>query len=109
MIHAATDNPHPHPYRFEIVPTHKDHVRVGDVIQEDGRHRTLCRRDFGRCQLMGLTIRGNSYRLGRDLVPVVRIFHAMPPSTAPKLQTCPARCTHGKGLACPVCWPKVAQ
>ena len=46
---------------------HISHVRAGDVVRHAGKDRTISAKDIKR-GFMGVTIWGDSYRLGRDLV-----------------------------------------
>jgi len=54
-----------------FVDKHIDLVRCGDlVLCEDGVVRTVCPRDIRRCSFMGVTLWGDSYRLGTRPVKV---------------------------------------
>lgn len=48
---------------------HIDSIRAGDCVEHDGRFMTVCRNDLKR-GFMGITLFGDSYRLGT--VPVVK-------------------------------------
>ncbi len=55
---------------YEIIPTHRDNIRPGDVILlETGLLHTLCKKDIQYNQFMGICILGDSYYLGQKLVP----------------------------------------
>lgn len=71
--------------------THKTAIRAGDVIEHDGRVVTLCARDIKRDSFMGVTIRGDSYMLGRK--PVIRLR----PYRTPQRSACPQCVIEGKG------------
>jgi hypothetical protein len=45
-------------------------IRPGDAVLFDGKMRTVCRKDLHRDDLMGVTLWGDSFRLGT--VPVLR-------------------------------------
>jgi hypothetical protein len=51
-------------------PTHINLVRAGDTVEVDGKLRTVCQNDLKK-GFMGLTLFGDSYRLGT--VPVLRV------------------------------------
>jgi hypothetical protein len=59
---------------------HVSDIKVGDCIEHQGRLMTVCRKDIKK-GFMGLTIFGNSYRLGRQLVVRATPIHAMPKLT----------------------------
>lgn len=58
-------------YIFTLVPTHISMIRVGDVVDHDGDHRTVCARNIKHCRLMGVSLFGDSYRAGTQ--PVMRV------------------------------------
>lgn len=47
-------------------------VAPGDTIIHDGHHRTVCKKDLGR-GFMGVTVFGDSYRLGS--IPITRVTY----------------------------------
>lgn len=51
-------------------PTHISLINLGDTIEVDGVLHTVGRNDL-KSGFMGLTLRGDSYRLGT--VPVLRV------------------------------------
>lgn len=54
------------------VMKHKDEVQVGDAIKRnDGEFHTVCAKDIKRCPLMGVTIFGDSFKLGYERVEVL--------------------------------------
>jgi hypothetical protein len=63
---------------------HVSDIKVGDCIEHQGRLMTVCRKDIKK-GFMGLTIFGDSYRLGRQLVVRATPIHVMPklPPKAP--------------------------
>lgn len=66
-------------YEYTTEHVHKSQIKPGDVIVcSDGRHRTLCKADFSRDDLLGITIRGDSYMAGYEPVERVKIKHAKP-------------------------------
>ncbi|WOK01516.1 hypothetical protein [Pseudomonas phage UF_RH7] len=60
-----------------IVQKHICDVRPGDVVRHAGADRTVGNADL-KSGFMGVTLFGDSYRLGRQLVDVVVIESAMP-------------------------------
>ena len=64
--------------KYEIVETHIADIRHGDIIVENGALVTLSRNYIKNDQLLGRTIRGNSYNGGRKPVMKAVIKRAMP-------------------------------
>lgn len=59
---------------YTIKYVHKDIIAVGDnIICPDGRDRTVCSKDIKRCNILGVTIFGDSYNAGHKLVPRLQI------------------------------------
>ncbi len=52
--------------KFEEV--HISKIRAGDAIVHQGKVRTVSNNDFGESAFMGVTIFGDSYRLGTTTV-----------------------------------------
>lgn len=46
-------------------------IRIGDTVIHEGKMKTVSLRNFGRDDLMGLTLFGDSFKLGRELVQKV--------------------------------------
>lgn len=46
-------------------------VRCGDTIMHQGKMKTVSRSNFGRDDLMGLTLFGDSFKLGREPIQKV--------------------------------------
>lgn len=59
---------------------HVSDIKIGDCIEHHGKFMTVCRNDIKK-GFMGITIFGDSYRLGR--LPVVK---ATPVHIMPRLQ-----------------------
>ena len=59
---------------------HVSDIKVGDCIEHQGRLMTVCSKDIKK-GFMGLTIFGDSYRLGRQLVVRATPIHVMPKLT----------------------------
>lgn len=76
-------NPRSGDVQYDLKPTHISLVRAGDVILRKGKLRTLSAKNIKRGG-MGITIFGDSYRLGTDPVMVAKIKHAKPKKTNPK-------------------------
>jgi len=51
---------------FKMV--HISQVKVGDIIERDGKETTVCRHNLKRSEFMGLTLFGDCYALGQRLV-----------------------------------------
>lgn len=49
---------------FHFVEVHKNNIVAGDVIFHNGHERTVCNSNLKSDSFMGLTIFGDSYRLG---------------------------------------------
>lgn len=65
-------------YMFYTRPVHIDTIRAGDVVDFEGRHRTVSAKDLKHCSFMGRSLFGDTYRLGRLPVQLVTIYHARP-------------------------------
>lgn len=58
---------------YKIREVHISEIRSGDTILHlDGKIRTVCQKDIKRDQFMGVTLFGDSYRLGT--IPVKRLI-----------------------------------
>ena len=64
--------------KYEIVETHITDIQHGDIIIENGALVTLSRNYIKNDQLLGRTIRGNSYNGGRKPVLKAVIKRAIP-------------------------------
>ncbi|MDO4695095.1 MAG: hypothetical protein Q4A62_10860 [Eikenella sp.] len=62
--------------QYEIQPTHIGDIKPGDTVMHHGEMRTVGRRNIKRCPLMGLSLFGDSYQLGRVPVEKVIIYRA---------------------------------
>lgn len=60
------------PQNVVITDVDKELIRVGDTIYHDGKLQTVSPGDIRRGGFMGLTIFGDSYRLGRQKVKRVQ-------------------------------------
>lgn len=62
--------------------TKKVHISLisqGDVVLcHDSKERTVCKKDIKRDNFMGITLFGDSYKLGRELVTKVLYTRALP-------------------------------
>ena len=58
-------------FSFKIVEVDKENIRHGDAIEHNGVIQTVSRSDIRRNNFTGLTIFGDSYRLGRQKVKKV--------------------------------------
>lgn len=56
---------------FKIIDTHINDIVVGDVIDHKGKHMTVGRNDIVVSSLMGTSIFGDTYTLGRKPVKKV--------------------------------------
>lgn len=50
---------------------HISQIRIGDTIMHNGHMRTVCKRVIKHSQGIGVTLFGDSYRLGTQLVTKV--------------------------------------
>jgi hypothetical protein len=64
--------------KFEIVKKHISRIRPGDTVRVGQDLKTVCGKDIKRCPFMGITLFGDSYKLGTKLVEVANIFHCKP-------------------------------
>lgn len=56
---------------------HVSDIKAGDCIEHQGKLMTVCRKDIKK-GFMGLSIFGDSYRLGRQCVIRATPIHIMP-------------------------------
>jgi uncharacterized radical SAM superfamily Fe-S cluster-containing enzyme len=63
--------------KYEIKPTHISDIKQGDTVMINGEMRTVGNNNI-KNGFMGVTLFGDSYRLGREHVQKVVIFKAMP-------------------------------
>lgn len=57
-------------------PTHITHILPGDIILHDNKEQTVCHKDIKRDSFMGVTIFGDSYKLGYK--PVLKRMYQKP-------------------------------
>ena len=67
--------------KYEIKPTHISQIKQGDTVMIDGEMRTVGNHNIKHDEFMGLTLFGDSYRLGSQPVQKVVIYRAMPNNT----------------------------
>lgn len=60
------------------IPTHISRIRAGDTVLHDGKQQTVCQSNLKRDSFMGITLFGDSYRLGYLPVQKVVIERALP-------------------------------
>jgi len=58
----------------ELKKVHISQIRIGDAIVHNNKIQTVCNQTLKRSEFMGITLFGDSYRLGYKLVTKV-IFH----------------------------------
>lgn len=51
-----------------ITRLHKEKIILGDTILQNGELKTISNTSFSYSKFMGLTINGDSYKLGQELV-----------------------------------------
>lgn len=56
---------------YELVPTHISLIRSGDTVLHNGEVKTVCSTDIKKDAFMGITIFGDSYRIGYKAVQCV--------------------------------------
>ena len=56
---------------YQLVKVHKDTINCGDMILFDGKIKTVCKKDIKYSEFMGITIFGNSFKLGYQLIKKV--------------------------------------
>ena len=66
--------------KYEIKPTHISEIKQGDTVMIDGEMRTVGKNNI-KSGFMGITLFGDSYRLGSQPVQKVVIYRAMPNNT----------------------------
>lgn len=62
---------------YETVTSHIDMIRPGDTVLHNGELRTVCKSDIKSGGFMGVTLFGDSYRLGTVPVHLARIRRAV--------------------------------
>ena len=67
--------------KYEIKPTHISEIKPGDTVMIDGEMRTVGKDNIKTSTFMGITLFGDSYRLGTQPVQKVVIYRAMPNNT----------------------------
>lgn len=63
---------------YEVIDTHIENITAGDTVEHRGRLMTVCHSDIKNDNFIGITLFGDSYRLGRMPVKKVNIQRAMP-------------------------------
>ena len=63
---------------FKTENVHISSINVGDVVMFEGKTKTVCCDDIRRDPFMGLTLFGDSYRLGYKPVKKVIIQRVVP-------------------------------
>lgn len=61
---------------YVIDEVHISQISVGDTVEHEGKITTVCAKDIRRDRFMGLTLFGDSYRLGYK--PVKRVKFLKP-------------------------------
>jgi len=56
---------------METIPTNIKNIRAGDLVFHDGRVQTVCGNNIKHDAGMGITLFGDSYRLGT--LPVMKV------------------------------------
>lgn len=62
----------------ETVLKNISEIRAGDVVRHNGRDMTVGEKDIKAAGFMGVTLFGDSYKLGREPVIVVIMDRALP-------------------------------
>lgn len=61
----------------DIVRVHISEIRTGDtILHTDGKIRTVCRNNIHKDRFMGISLWGDTYRLGT--IPVKKIIYKQP-------------------------------
>ena len=55
-------------FQFEVQPTHIKNIRTGDMVYHNGKLQTVSPNDLRSTEFMGLTLFGDCYKLGNQLV-----------------------------------------
>ncbi len=63
---------------MEIKKVHISTIMAGDTIFHDGVDRTVSKKDIKRSDFMGISIFGDCYKSGTELVSKVIIKRALP-------------------------------
>lgn len=58
---------------MNITNKHISEIKTGDTVLHDGELKTVCANNIKRCDLMGITLFGDSYLLGNKPVVIVLI------------------------------------
>lgn len=64
--------------KYETQLTHISKIKPGDTVMHNGEIKTVGRDNIKTGGLFGITLFGDSYRAGIQLVQKVIIFRAMP-------------------------------
>lgn len=65
-------------YNFKIVKTHINNIQVGDIIEHNNKHRTVCKNNIGHCSILGRSLFGDSFKSGHTPVKKVVIITPKP-------------------------------
>jgi hypothetical protein len=67
---------------YTLVDTHIADIRVGDTIEHHGVIKTVCHNNIKHDKFLGITLFGDSYKLGYQSVKKVVVEHARPVNNA---------------------------
>lgn len=70
--------------KYTTKNVHISTIRAGDTIEHNGVLHTVCKKDIKNDPFMGITVFGDSYRLGHSPVVLASIFHAKPENISAK-------------------------
>lgn len=59
---------------YNVIEVHISQIRAGDtILHTDGKVRTVCPSNITKDAFMGITLFGDSYRLGTTMVKLITI------------------------------------
>jgi hypothetical protein len=64
--------------KYEIKKVHVSTIKPGDTVMHNGEMKTVIRNNIKTGGFFGVTLFGDSYRAGSQLVEKVIIYRAMP-------------------------------
>ena len=63
---------------YEIVAAPIADIKAGDTVLHNGHLKTVSACNIGRDKFLGITLFGDSYRCGREMVKKADIYRALP-------------------------------
>lgn len=64
--------------KYQIVATSITNIKAGDTVLHNGHLKTVSACNIGHDKFLGVTLFGDSYRCGREMVKKADIYRALP-------------------------------